>query len=100
MSSTSVYFLSRDLKKKIFQPYFHRSDNTYTGFARSAGYSIRLFNCPVINQVIDYSLFQMNSLVFRIHFHFEFSFFTVKNFFFKRLKNGTLHYEFWISFCN
>ena len=45
MSSTSLYFLSRDLTKKIFEPYFDRLDNTYTGFARLTGYSIRLFNC-------------------------------------------------------
>ena len=43
MSSTSLYFLSRDLTKKNFQPYIDRLDNTYTGFARSIGYSIRLF---------------------------------------------------------
>ena len=35
MSSTSLNFLSRNLTKKICQPYFDRLDNTYTGFARS-----------------------------------------------------------------
>ena len=44
MSSTSLYFLSRDLAKKNFQFYFDRLDNTYTGFTRLTGYSIRLFN--------------------------------------------------------
>ena len=44
MSSTLLYFLSRDLTKKNLQPYFDRLDNTYTSFARSTGYSIRLFN--------------------------------------------------------
>ena len=45
MSSTSLYFSSRDLTEKFFQSYFDRLDNTYTGFARSTGYSIRLFTC-------------------------------------------------------
>ena len=44
MSTTSLYFLSRDLTGKIFQSYFDRLDNTYMGFTRSIGYSIRLFN--------------------------------------------------------
>ena len=44
MFSTSLYFLSRELTKKKFQSYFDRLDNTYTGFTRSIGYSIRLFN--------------------------------------------------------
>ena len=44
MSSTSLYFLFRDLTKKFFQSYFDRLDNTYTDFTRSTGYSIRLFN--------------------------------------------------------
>ena len=44
MSSTSLYFLSRDLMKKNFQSYFDRLDNSYTGFTRWTGYSIRLFN--------------------------------------------------------
>ena len=35
MSSTSLYFLSRDLTEQFFQPYFDRLDNTYTGFTRS-----------------------------------------------------------------
>ena len=45
MSSTSLYFLARDLMKFFFQFYFDRLDNTYQGFTRSTGYSIRLFNC-------------------------------------------------------
>ena len=44
MSSTLLYFLSRDLTKKKFQPYFDRLADTYAGFERSPGYSIRLFN--------------------------------------------------------
>ena len=35
MSSTSLYFLSRDLTEQFFQPFFDRLDNTYTGFTRS-----------------------------------------------------------------
>ena len=35
MSSTSLYFLSRDLTKCFFKHYFDRLDNTYTGFTRS-----------------------------------------------------------------
>ena len=42
MSSPSLYFLSRDVTKKHFQSYFDRLDNTYTGFTRSTGYSMRL----------------------------------------------------------
>ena len=43
MSSTSLYFYLVFIEKK-FQPHFDRLDNTYTSFARSTGYSIRLFN--------------------------------------------------------
>ena len=35
MSSTSLYFLFRDVTKKLFQSYFDRLDSTYTGFTRS-----------------------------------------------------------------
>ena len=44
MSSTSLYFLSRDVTKKFCQSYFDRLDNTYQGFTRLTGNSIRLFN--------------------------------------------------------
>ena len=51
MSSTSRYFLSRDLTKKFFQSYFDRLDSTYTGFTRSTGCSDRLFDSSEVKKL-------------------------------------------------
>ena len=82
MSSTSLYFLSRDLTKKNFQPYIDRLDNTYTGFARSIGYSIRLFIYCInlyYTAVMYYELFVSGGICVRRDC-FRGDFFTVRFF--------------------